>query len=282
MRRNACVSRLCMRALHTEKNRYALQEGFRLVHMSSLQHQPHIELNHGYGARGPCRVAGGPPRGMHSYCAALPGCSRRAAGAADVPSNELASGAEPEALLAAAPARGLRFASAGQVPILNWPAMAVVSSSRNLLARSVTGKVLDIKRPGKLVHFHVCMSSMTTYGYARLHYALVRQGKHEGAALSKLYRSIYRMVYSKPERVRYVGVFTDGGAADSLQKYGVDNMCAPARAPALPPIYQWFGAYCSFSLNLSDTRARVMTDGKLAGFHHTRGRATAVRRAPAT
>ena len=116
----------------------------------------------------------------------------------------------------------------------------MVSSSRNLLAHLATGKVLDIKQPAELVQFHVCVSAWTKPGYMRLHYALVRQGKHEAAALSKLYRSIYRMVASmvpphiELERVRYVGVFTDGGADNSLQQYGVHNMCAPPQ-PQGPP-----------------------------------------------
>ena len=51
------------------------------------------------------------------------------------------------------------------------------------------------------------------------------QGVHEGAALSSLYRSIYCLMHTAVQTpVRYVGVFTDGGADEALRQYGVDNM----------------------------------------------------------
>ena len=56
----------------------------------------------------------------------------------------------------------------------------------------------------------------------------VRQGTHGGTALSSLYRSMFSLVHTPTQvPIRYVGVFTDGGARDSLQQFGVDNMCAP-------------------------------------------------------
>lgn len=52
--------------------------------------------------------------------------------------------------------------------------------------------------------------------------ALVRQGAYNGGnALSLLYR---RLFLSQP--IPYVGVYTDGGTHDSLQRFGVDNLCA--------------------------------------------------------
>ena len=63
---------------------------------------------------------------------------------------------------------------------------------------------------------------------SKRHCALVRQGPHGGTALSTLYRSIFSLVYTPTlVPIRYVGVFTDGGARDSPQQFGVDNMCAP-------------------------------------------------------
>ena len=57
------------------------------------------------------------------------------------------------------------------------------------------------------------------------HCALVWQGVHEGTALSSLYRSIFCLMHTAVQTpVRYVGVFTDGGADEALRQYGVDNM----------------------------------------------------------
>ena len=58
---------------------------------------------------------------------------------------------------------------------------------------------------------------------------MVRQASQAGAALSLLYRSIYVWRCTAPTQapVRYVAVFTDGGAEKDLRQHGVDNMCAP-------------------------------------------------------
>ena len=58
---------------------------------------------------------------------------------------------------------------------------------------------------------------------------VVRQASREGAALSLLYRSVYTLLRTRAQTsIRYVGVFTDGGADGGLGQYGVDQMCAPA------------------------------------------------------
>ena len=55
--------------------------------------------------------------------------------------------------------------------------------------------------------------------------ALVRQAVNTGTALSSLYRTIFSAAHRSTQTpVRYVGVFTDGGADKALQQYGVDNM----------------------------------------------------------
>ena len=60
------------------------------------------------------------------------------------------------------------------------------------------------------------------------HCAVVRQASQSCTALSSLYRSIFAAVHRPPwTAVRYVGVFTDGGADKALRRHAVDNMCAP-------------------------------------------------------
>ena len=53
----------------------------------------------------------------------------------------------------------------------------------------------------------------------------MRQAIQKGTGLSSLYRSIYTLVHKTAQMpARYVGVFTDGGAAEALQQSAVDNM----------------------------------------------------------
>ena len=54
---------------------------------------------------------------------------------------------------------------------------------------------------------------------------LVRQAVQNGTALSLLYRSVHTLVHKTTQMpVRYVGMFTDGGAAEALHQSSVDNM----------------------------------------------------------
>ena len=54
---------------------------------------------------------------------------------------------------------------------------------------------------------------------------LVQQAIQNGTGLSSLYRSVYTLTHKTAQMpVRYVGMFTDGGAAEALQQSAVDNM----------------------------------------------------------
>ncbi|KAK9841811.1 hypothetical protein WJX81_004571 [Elliptochloris bilobata] len=59
-------------------------------------------------------------------------------------------------------------------------------------------------------------------------FGLQLQAIHEGTELSSLYRSVFFMVHTPSQMpVRYVGVYTDGGADMQLRQYSVDNMFSP-------------------------------------------------------
>lgn len=49
-------------------------------------------------------------------------------------------------------------------------------------------------------------------------------GPYQGEAFSKLYRQAAQLLDKRP--VRFVAVFTDGGADMQLRQYAVNNMCA--------------------------------------------------------
>ena len=109
--------------------------------------------------------------------------------------------------------------------------------------------------------------------------ALVRQGVYKGTALSSLYRSTFCLVHSPAQTpVRYVGVFTDGGADGALRQYGVDNMSVP-----VPLLHcRCTGTSCFCWLYIIDTLwlREGVTDCMCAGSHQTAGRATAARARP--
>ena len=74
----------------------------------------------------------------------------------------------------------------------------------------------------------------------------LRQASQAGTALSSLYRSIYVAVHRPTQTpVRYIGVFTDGGAEKALRQYGVDNMCAPV-------------AHCPHQLTFASHSSKVL------------------------
>ena len=76
---------------------------------------------------------------------------------------------------------------------------------------------------------------------------VVRQASREGAALSLLYRSVYTLLRTRAQTsIRYVGVFTDGGADGGLGQYGIDHMCGPA-----PFTCSCFQILCFFSCLLT-------------------------------
>ena len=67
---------------------------------------------------------------------------------------------------------------------------------------------------------------------------LVRQAVQGSTALSSLYRTIFAALAKLKQvqtPVRYVGVFSDGGVSKALDKYAVENMCAPSTLSLVMP-----------------------------------------------
>ena len=69
--------------------------------------------------------------------------------------------------------------------------------------------------------------------------ALVHQAVPEGStALSSLHRRLSFAVHTATlDKVRFKGIFTDGGTDKALRQYEVGNMCAPVAGPIGAPDY---------------------------------------------